>query len=363
MDDKATQERVLLDKIPGSPEGEYAGGALGFGLDDKLYITSGHANSYELPQNKSSLLGKVLRVNRDGTIPSDNPFPNSSVYTLGHRNIFGIAFDKNGTGVVTENGESHYDEINILKKGGNYGFPNTQPPSRSPLLDNSSSVKPIRTYWVTVAPTQAIFYYGDKFELLKNKFLFGSYNQGSIYVLGLNSTHYVSEEMVINFPEIVENTISIAQSPSGDIYFGGYKIYKLTSIQTENKEQNLYFIDLTTHSASIEDLSFNSTSSTLAISVNTEGDNLSSTTPTMQVSIPKSLQSGNFEVSSSDNDSIGNKKLIKDFTVSQQRITSNTKDTVLQILLNKGIKGTVQIKATRSDFKPSDTDTDSKLGF
>ena len=76
------------------------------------------------------------------------------------------------------------------------------------------------------------------------------------------------------------------------------------------------------------------------------GDNLSSTTPTMQVSIPKSLQSGNFEVSSSGNDSIGNKTLIKDFTISQQRITSNTKDTVLQILLNKGIKGTVQIKAT-----------------
>jgi glucose/arabinose dehydrogenase len=363
LDDKATQERVLLDKIPASPEGEYAGGALGFGLDDKLYITIGNANSYDLPQNKSSLLGKVLRVNRDGTVPSDNPFPNSPVYTLGHRNIFGIAFDKNGTGLVTENGESHYDEINILKKGGTYGFPNTQPPSRSPLLDNSSSVKPIRTYWVTVAPTQAIYYYGDKFELIKNKFLFGSYNQGSIYVLGLNSTHYVSDEMVINFPEIVENTISIAQSPSGDIYFGGYKIYKLTSIQTENKEQNLYFIDLTTHSARIEDLSFNSTSSTLAISVNTDGDNLSSTTPTMQVSIPKSLQSGNFEVSSSGNDSIGNKKLIKDFTVSQQRITSNTKDTVLQILLNKGIQGTVQIKATGSDFEASDTDTDSKSGF
>ena len=129
-----------------------------------------------LPQDKSSLIGKVLRVNRDGTIPSDNPFPNSPIYTLGHRNIFGLAFDKNGTGVVTENGESHYDEINVLKKGGNYGFPNTQPPSRSPLLDNSSAVIPIRTYWVTVAPTQAIFYYGDKFELLKNKFLFGSYN-------------------------------------------------------------------------------------------------------------------------------------------------------------------------------------------
>jgi glucose/arabinose dehydrogenase len=352
LDDKATQELVLLDKIPGSPEGEYAGGALGFGLDDKLYITSGFANFYDLPQNKSSLLGKVLRINRDGTIPSDNPFPNSPVYTLGHRNIFGFAFDKNGTGVVTENGEAHYDEINILKKGGNYGFPNTQPPSRSPLLDNSSSVKPIRAYWVTVAPTQAIFYYGDKFELLKNKFLFGSYNQGSIYVLGLNSTHYVSDEMVINFPEIVENAISMAQSPSGDIYFGGYNIYKLTSIETEDKEQNMYFIDLTTHGARIEGLSFNSTSSTLALSVKTDGNYLSSSAPTIQVSIPKRLQSGNFEVTSSGNDSMGNKTLIKDFTVNQQRITSNTKDIVLHILLNKGTQGTVLIKSTGSDFEP-----------
>ena len=347
LDGKATQERVLLDKIPASPEGEYAGGALGFGLDDKLYITSGHANFYDLPQNKSSLLGKVLRVNRDGTIPSDNPFPNSPVYTLGHRNIFGLAFDKNGTGVITENGEAHYDEINVLKKGGNYGFSNTQPPSRSPLLDNSYSVKPVRTYWVTVAPTQAIFYYDDKFELLKNKFLFGSYNQGSIYVLGLNNTHYISDELVINFPEIIDNTISIAQSPSGDIYFGGYKIYKLTSIETEDKEQDVYLIDMITRDARIEDLSFNSTSSTLALSVKTDGNNLSSADPTIQVSIPKSLQSGNFEVTSSGNDSIGNKTLIKDFTVNQQRITSNTKDIVLQILLNQGTHGTVLIKASR----------------
>ena len=123
--------------------------------------------------------------------------------------------------VVTENGESHYDEINVLKKGGNYGFPNTQPPSRSPLLDNSSSVKPIRTYWLTNAPTQAIFYNGDKFDLLKNKFLFGSYNEGLIYVLGLNKTHSKSDEMIINFPEIVENTIAITQSPAGEYNFGG----------------------------------------------------------------------------------------------------------------------------------------------
>ena len=70
-----------------------------------------------------------------GTIPSDNPFPGSPVYTFGHRNIFGVAFDKkSGIGVVTENGDAHFDEINILKKGGNYGFPTLQPADISPQL-------------------------------------------------------------------------------------------------------------------------------------------------------------------------------------------------------------------------------------
>ena len=126
----------------------------------------------------------------------------------------------------------------------------------------------------------------------------------------------------------------------------------------------MYLIDLTTHGARIEGLSFNSTSSTLALSVKTDGNNLSSSAaPTIQVSIPKSLQSGNFEVTFSGNDTIGDKRFIKDFTVNQQRITSNTKDIVLQILLNKGIQGTVLIKATGSDFEPSDTDTDSVSDF
>ena len=88
--------------------------------------------------------------------------------------------------------------------------------------------------------------------LLKNKFLFGSYNTEWIYVLGLNSIHSVSDEMVIDFPEIVDNTISITQSPAGDIYFGGYNIYKLISIETENEEQNIYLIDLTAHNARIK---------------------------------------------------------------------------------------------------------------
>ena len=74
-------------------------------------------------QNPTILLGKVLRIDRDGKIPEDNPIENSPVYTLGHRNIYGIAFDnKSQFGLIAENGDDIYDEINIVAKGGNYRF-------------------------------------------------------------------------------------------------------------------------------------------------------------------------------------------------------------------------------------------------
>jgi glucose/arabinose dehydrogenase len=115
--------RVLIDNIPAS-RGFHSGGALAFGPDDKLYITVGDATEHEYAQDPATLLGKTLRINRDGTIPKDNPFPNSPVYTLGHRNTFGVAFDwSTGLGILTENGDQAYDEVNLIEKGGNYGFP------------------------------------------------------------------------------------------------------------------------------------------------------------------------------------------------------------------------------------------------
>ena len=296
--DKATEEKVLLDKIPASPEGEYAGGALAFGLDDKLYISSGHANLPDSVQNKSSLLGKILRIDRDGNIPSDNPYPDSAVFTLGHRNIFGIAFDKkSGTGVVTENGDAHYDEINILKKGANYGFPTTQPPDLSPALDNSSSIKPIRAYWETIAPTQAIFYDSNKFPQLKDKLLFGSYNQGFIYALKLNKSNSVTDEMAINFMNIDDNIIALAQSPSGDLYFGGYNIYKLASINMAELEQTMYFIEFTLDDAVVRNPMFDTNNATLLFEVTTKNGGGNSS-PFIQVRIPNIMLNGISHVSS-----------------------------------------------------------------
>jgi glucose/arabinose dehydrogenase len=237
---------VLIDKIPAS-EGFHAGGALAFGPDDKLYITVGDATQRIVAQNISLPLGKVLRINRDGTIPKDNPYPNSPVYTLGHRNMYGIAFDNNSNlGILTENGDTLYDEINLIKKGGNYGYPSLQPVNRPPELANSSSsIKPLRSYFSTIAPTQALFYAGNKFPSLENNFVFGTFT-GSIFAIRLDSdTRKIIEEQHIRLNHYpFEAVIGIAQSPNGDIYFGTYNIYKLTSVKALDKKYDMFHIEL-----------------------------------------------------------------------------------------------------------------------
>lgn len=349
LNNKGTEEKVLIDNIPASPEGEFAGGALAFGPDDKLYISVGHANSLDLPQNISSLIGKVLRINRDGSIPSDNPFPNSPVFTYGHRNIFGIAFDKkSGIGIVTENGDAHYDEINVLKKGGNYGFSTTQPPTMSPLLDNSSSIKPIRTYWHTIAPTQAIFYDGNRFVKLKDKLLFGSYNQGFIYALGLNSTEFVTDELAIEFP-YDDKVDSIAQSPSGDIYFGGYKIYRVKSINQDQPQELIHFIELSSNSATFSHLSMDAKNTSLTFDVKASGSQTSAS-PSIVLKIPKVLLSGINEVTSNPLPVSNGQVPIKKFDIKQQFRSSDIGDTIVIIGLNSGAEGSVTIKGTGASF-------------
>ncbi|KKS63178.1 MAG: Quinoprotein glucose dehydrogenase [Candidatus Collierbacteria bacterium GW2011_GWD2_42_50] len=113
-----------MEKIKGSSN--HDGGRIAFGPDGYLYITTGDAETPNLAQDKNSLNGKILRIKDDGGIPEDNPFGNA-VYSLGHRNPQGLAWDKNGTLWETEHGPSGIqtgnDEVNIIIKGGNYGWP------------------------------------------------------------------------------------------------------------------------------------------------------------------------------------------------------------------------------------------------
>jgi glucose/arabinose dehydrogenase len=281
-----TDPTVIMDNIPAS-RGYHSGGAMAFGPDGKLYITVGDATEHIFAQDPSILIGKVLRINKDGTIPQDNPYPNSPVYTIGHRNMYGIAFDNNGTGLVTENGDVRYDEINLLIKGGNYGFPTSQPANLPPERANDSSIKPLRSYWDTIAPTQMIYYEGDAVPELKGMFLFGSFT-GDIYALKLSEDKKsIVEELKIelsHFPFVP--TVGIAQSPDGKIYYGGYQIYTLDSIG--ERKQILFPIDVSLpYGVNIKDISVDQDQRRMLIDTHVNGTVASDDLLTIQ--IPRGL--------------------------------------------------------------------------
>ncbi|WP_456271176.1 PQQ-dependent sugar dehydrogenase [Bacillus sp. AK031] len=122
-DGNAWQETdVLIGGIPGHEL--YNGGRMAIGPDGYLYVATGWAHVEEYAQDLDSLGGKILRMNLDGSIPEGNPFENSYVYSYGHRNPQGLAWNEDGTILYSsEHGSSGQDEINIIEPGNNYGWP------------------------------------------------------------------------------------------------------------------------------------------------------------------------------------------------------------------------------------------------
>ena len=122
-----TDRTIIISSIPGAKY--HDGGRIAFGPDGHLYITTGDATDPSLAQNKESLAGKILRVTEDGQVPPDNPF-GTAVYSLGHRNPQGLAWDTSGALWSTEHGRSGVlsglDEVNKIERGGNYGWPRLQ---------------------------------------------------------------------------------------------------------------------------------------------------------------------------------------------------------------------------------------------
>ena len=273
-DNKGTNMTVIMDKIPTDINGYYAGGAISFGPDNKLYVTVGIGARPEDAQNKSSLMGKLLRVNSDGSIPPDNPFPNSPIFALGLRNAFGIAFDKSGHGIIPDNGDTHFDEINWIQKGGDYGFPNVQFPSISLVnFNNSDFLPPIRAYERVVAPAQAIFYDASKFPDLREKFVIASYNDGNLRAMKIYPNQTINELVISASHDILDNIAAIAQSPSGDIYYGGYSIYKLESIKSEIRPTMFPVQIETMPGINITDMKVHSSDKAITINLTTIGAN------------------------------------------------------------------------------------------
>jgi glucose/arabinose dehydrogenase len=148
-----TEQSPILTGIPAASV--HDGGRIAFGPDGKLYVATGEAGNPPLAQDRSSLGGKILRVNPDGSVPADNPDPSSPVWSFGHRNIQGLAWDAAGRLWATEYGANRVDELNLIQPGGNYGWPTVEGRAGNPDL-----VNPVIEWSTDEASPSGLAYYG-----------------------------------------------------------------------------------------------------------------------------------------------------------------------------------------------------------
>lgn len=157
-ENKLVDAITIVDQIPGSKFSN--GGVIKFGPDKKLYVGTGAgSDSSHDAQDLESLAGKILRLNDDGSIPNDNPFSNSAVFSYGHSNPRGMAWDAYGTLYVTETGPTKNDEINLVMAGKNYGWPDQQCSGDEKFVDS------IICYDPAIEPGGILFYSGDRLEI------------------------------------------------------------------------------------------------------------------------------------------------------------------------------------------------------
>ena len=158
--EELVEENIIIDDIPGARI--HNGGRISFGPDGNLYIGTGDAENPDSAQNFNSLAGKILRIEPDGNIPADNPRADSPVYSKGHRNVQGLAWDQDGDLYATEHGARAKDKINIIEPGANYGWPVHE----GDIGDKTPQVEDYRNTIlssgeVTWAPSGATFYQGE----------------------------------------------------------------------------------------------------------------------------------------------------------------------------------------------------------
>lgn len=166
--DRLKRDKIILDSFPAGRF--HAGCRLRFGPDGKLYATAGDATTRDEAQNLDSLAGKILRMNDDGTVPEDNPF-GTLVWSYGHRNPQGIAWHPSGVLYSTEHGPSGNDgpgggdEVNVITKGSNYGWPVVSHERTEPGMENPKLV-----FTPAEAPASGMFYSGAVFSQFKINF-------------------------------------------------------------------------------------------------------------------------------------------------------------------------------------------------
>ncbi|TDQ10970.1 PQQ-dependent sugar dehydrogenase [Pedobacter metabolipauper] len=210
---------VILDGIPASSI--HNGSRLLITADQKLLITTGDASNAPNAQDLNSLSGKILRVNLDGSIPADNPTAGSRVWSFGHRNPQGLV-EANGKIYSSEHGPNNDDEVNIIQKGRNYGWPNVEgycnETNEKGFCTTNNVVEPIVAWTPTIATCGLTYYNSDYIPQWKNSLLLVNLKASKLIQLKLNDAGTQVAESTDFLVNAFGRLRAICQSPEGKIY-------------------------------------------------------------------------------------------------------------------------------------------------
>ncbi len=221
--DVPTQDQIIVSGIPRA--NNHDGGALRFGPDGYLYLGTGDATSPNLAQDTSSLAGKILRIDRNGNAPPGNPF-NNRIWTYGHRNVQGFDWNKQGKMIATEHGPTSevgwyaHDEVNLIERGKNYGWPivlcgTDSANITSPLYCSGTD---------TWAPSGCTFIKGKEWGSWENNFILCALKGERLIRFEVNGTG----DAILNKYDTLNGQFlrlrNIIQAPDGSLLFSSSNI-------------------------------------------------------------------------------------------------------------------------------------------
>lgn len=223
-----TGQKVMFEALPYTTTRHHYGSRLVFGKGNQLFISVGErGNEDENPQNKDNDLGKIHRINDDGSIPSDNPFKDrtgkaTSLYTYGNRNPQGLALHpETGELWETEHGPRGGDEINIIRPGRNYGWPLTTygiDYSGAKITDKVTApgIEPPIHHWTpSIGPSGMAFVTGDRYKPWKGSLLSGALPLQYLNLSYLDGAKVIKEEKLL---ENIGRVRDVRMAPDGYIY-------------------------------------------------------------------------------------------------------------------------------------------------
>ena len=223
-----TEQRLETISIGGASN--HNGGPVHFGPDGKLYVATGELAVPARAQDQADPAGKVLRMNRTGSRPGDNPIAGSKAYSFGHRNSFGFTFDPATGGLwQTENGPECEDEANRVVPGGTYGWgPGSSCPDTS--TEGPSPIAPAHAWTPTTVPTGAAFCSGCGLGAdVEGDLVIGFFGDRDIRNLSLNG----ARDAVTGEATLLERTsgvLAVERRPNGQLWFSDSSgIYQLTA--------------------------------------------------------------------------------------------------------------------------------------